>query len=1054
MECNKEEAVRAKGIAEKKMQNKDFVGARKVAIKAQQLFPELDNISQMLTVCNVHCSAEVKVSGSEMDWYGILQLDQTADETSIKKQYRKLALLLHPDKNKFSGAEAAFKLIGEAHRVLTDQAKRSLYDIKRRANVRTAAARQPPPHMNRNSYPRRQQGAQNNSTNHATSNFSGANQQQGQSVPTFWTLCPFCGIRYQYYRTIVNRALRCQNCQQSFIAYDINVQGTAPGANPGYAWNQSANPQPNEVPNQGAHNMGWQGNAGNASSMGFHAASEPFSKRGSNADFGGGAQNKATEDGEMNRRAHMGKPSENASRKRGRRMVVEESSESCDSDSTTDVEDLEEEVQNVEVTSSRYPRRSTRQKQHVTYKEDRSDDDDFVNPPSSKRSRGGGSSAGANDQSDEASSNDEASSKDEASFEDEKEAKHKGSVPSEESLPNGKERSGKLKKSEKEQTEVGNEESFKPKDNSEANPTIDSRPKATSTSNSIPYLAAEFNDFENDRMEGNFDVDQIWALYDDSEGLPRFYARIRKVFSPEFKLRITWLEALPNPEDQNEVNWFEEELPVACGNFRLGRTEVTDERGIFSHLASCEKGVARGTYKIYPKKGEVWALFKGWNINWSSDPYLHRTNKFEIVEVLSDYSDETGVEVSYVVKLKGFISLFRRCTNREKKPFQIPPNEILRFSHRIPHHRMTGGEREGVPEGSLELDPASVPHVTQESKSSTEKEVPATGSDKFKTPKMKVEPDMKNPLEKENPDCSVRSPRGVNGAHDKKEKNVNSGKKGILNDFPNTKHGEANATKRQADKKDKHLDGGNTSPCDAAECPNYSPAPPLSDQIVYPAPEFHDFEKNKSRDEFQPGQIWALYSDIDTLPKFYAQIKKVQSAGFEVHITWLEPCSTSEGEMQWANDDLPVSCGMFKLTRETEMYSETSVFSHQVHAGPTLRKGRFNIYPRKGEIWALYKDISTEWTRTDLKNCKYFMAEVLEDSGPKLCVSILEKVNGFNSVFKGICVTMEIARDRMLRFSHQVPAFRLTKERGGKLKGCVELDPAAVPPSFFHKTSK
>jgi curved DNA-binding protein CbpA len=29
----------------------------------------------------------------------------------IKKQYRKFALQLHPDKNKFSGAEAAFKLI-------------------------------------------------------------------------------------------------------------------------------------------------------------------------------------------------------------------------------------------------------------------------------------------------------------------------------------------------------------------------------------------------------------------------------------------------------------------------------------------------------------------------------------------------------------------------------------------------------------------------------------------------------------------------------------------------------------------------------------------------------------------------------------------------------------------------------------------------------------------------------------------------------------------------------------------------------------------------------
>jgi hypothetical protein len=39
----------------------------------------------------------------------------------------------------------------------------------------------------------------------------------------------------------------------------------------------------------------------------------------------------------------------------------------------------------------------------------------------------------------------------------------------------------------------------------------------------------------------------------------------------------------------------------------------------------------------------------------------------------------------------------------------IPPNEMLRFSHRIPSYKMLGTEREGVPEGSFELDPASFP---------------------------------------------------------------------------------------------------------------------------------------------------------------------------------------------------------------------------------------------------------------------------------------------------------------------------------------------------------
>ena len=72
MECNKEEAVRAKSIAENKMLNKDFSGAQKIVLKAQQLYPDLENVPQMLTICEVHCSAEVKAN-RETDWYGFFK---------------------------------------------------------------------------------------------------------------------------------------------------------------------------------------------------------------------------------------------------------------------------------------------------------------------------------------------------------------------------------------------------------------------------------------------------------------------------------------------------------------------------------------------------------------------------------------------------------------------------------------------------------------------------------------------------------------------------------------------------------------------------------------------------------------------------------------------------------------------------------------------------------------------------------------------------------------------------------------------------------------------
>lgn len=70
-----------------------------------------------------------------LDWYGILQLEEVAADATIRKQYRKFALHLHPDKNKFAGTEAAFKLIWKAQRVLLDREKGSMHHLKHHASV-------------------------------------------------------------------------------------------------------------------------------------------------------------------------------------------------------------------------------------------------------------------------------------------------------------------------------------------------------------------------------------------------------------------------------------------------------------------------------------------------------------------------------------------------------------------------------------------------------------------------------------------------------------------------------------------------------------------------------------------------------------------------------------------------------------------------------------------------------------------------------------------------------------------------------------------------------
>lgn len=63
------------------------------------------------------------------DYYQTLGVDKNADQTAIKKAYRKLAVKYHPDKNQGDPeAEKKFKSISEAYEVLSDEQKRQMYD--------------------------------------------------------------------------------------------------------------------------------------------------------------------------------------------------------------------------------------------------------------------------------------------------------------------------------------------------------------------------------------------------------------------------------------------------------------------------------------------------------------------------------------------------------------------------------------------------------------------------------------------------------------------------------------------------------------------------------------------------------------------------------------------------------------------------------------------------------------------------------------------------------------------------------------------------------------
>jgi curved DNA-binding protein CbpA len=219
MECNRDEAIRAREIAERKYAVHDFAGAKKFVLKAHQLFPDLDGISQMLAVLDVHHVAQNKLSSNnEMDWYGILQecpqVEPIAAQSTIKQQYRKLALLLHPDKNKAMGAEAAFKLVSEAFGVLSDKEKRAAHDKQQGLKAKVSQAHT---HVSQ----AKAQGAQTGGT-WATTRGVPPPPPPHPSL-TFWTACPDCRMQYQYLRIYLNLQLRCQKCNKTFEGKEMQT---------------------------------------------------------------------------------------------------------------------------------------------------------------------------------------------------------------------------------------------------------------------------------------------------------------------------------------------------------------------------------------------------------------------------------------------------------------------------------------------------------------------------------------------------------------------------------------------------------------------------------------------------------------------------------------------------------------------------------------------------------------------------------------------------------------------------------------------------------------
>ncbi|XP_022863353.1 uncharacterized protein LOC111383475 [Olea europaea var. sylvestris] len=695
MECNRDEALRAKTIAEDKLEKKDFSGARKFALKAHNLYPEFEDITQLLTTLDVYISWENKTNG-EVDWYGVLGVNPTCDDETIRKQYRKLALMLHPDKNKIVGADGAFKLLSEAWSLLSDTAKRFAYNQRRGSR---GVQQKVPMHAGGPSSASRANGY-HNIASRTTSVLKMKNN--GAKVPptsvptpshsrtdTFWTICRRCMMHYEYLKIYLNHTLLCPNCHKAFLASEA--------ASP-FNSSKSSNPVPprrhqnssNHAPSRNAFDRGRKVAAAKKSGPGI-AGPNSFK----HANF--------QQDSPSGKVVSSGKdPSVTTKAANVVKLVQQKlKREYTESNAPTGLEgDIKR--QKLDNDGYRYGMNNYVGQENGGFGRAGTSGSRFYHIP--------GTYGQPN------------STRDLTLLETRKMLMEKGrkdilkklnewksGTPS--NIVNGESK----KATENKRVKYKGTHNGKVGLSSVVEEMADKHLMSCSADNadkknimavSLNVPDSDFHDFDKDRSESSFGNNEVWAAYDDDDSMPRFYALINEVISRKpFKVRISWLNSKTNSEF-GPIDWVGSGFYKTCGEFRVGRHEICTSINSFSQKVVWSKG-PRGTIRIFPKKSDVWAIYKNWSSDWNEDTPGEVMHSYDMVMVLDDY-EEQGVSVAPLVKAIGFKTVFHPNLEPEMVK-RIPKEEMFRFSHQVPCHLLTGQEGQDAPRGCLELDPAATP---------------------------------------------------------------------------------------------------------------------------------------------------------------------------------------------------------------------------------------------------------------------------------------------------------------------------------------------------------
>lgn len=744
MERNKTDALKAKKMAENKLAEKDFIGAQKWALKAQNLFADLDGLSKLIEVINILVNSQRKING-EVDWYAVLGVDSSVDDETLRKHYRRMALALHPDKNNSTGAGGAFAIVSEAWNILSDKAKRASYD--QRCTVRKVLNGNPSMATGQNVFhnpvgtPSARPGhppmASGQNVFHNPMSTPSARPVNipsagpPASIPnilptslpprppghiTFWTTCLRCGMHFEYPREYLNKFLICGNCQLFFWAAEVSVPERPPfvlfGQQLPYT-NCPASSQSNasrsryftaphmakSIPSglvstrwANIHQKPFNSQAGNGVSMPSTAATQATadihrtgesmktecaeadantsnkSNDSSTSEKQGGPTKKRRIDEQKLNSERKGRISQMAA-KNGSQASVSINQKVAPGAGRIAVSEIKKPTRLREFSQSQIRDMLIKKAvSEITKKVNEWNVTDAVNTLLKEDKDMKKPTPTASVAKDSVKDSKKGNNVDGVSM-------HSGNVTQHKKI------------------------------SVSAEPTDENSKAAEVQSMSVPD--SDFHDFDNDRIESSFAENEVWAAYDNDDGMPRYYAMIRKVMSKSpFKTSISWLNSKSNIE-LGPMNWVLSGFPKTSGDFWIGKCGVCSSLNTFSHKVKWTKG-SRGVIQIFPSKGDVWALYRNWSPEWSTFTPDDEIHNYEMVQVLEDFSENQVARVVPLIKVPGYRSVFKQHLDPNEIR-SIPKVEIFRFSHQVPSYVLTGKEAPNAPRGFLELDPAALP---------------------------------------------------------------------------------------------------------------------------------------------------------------------------------------------------------------------------------------------------------------------------------------------------------------------------------------------------------